>query len=401
MASVILDVVVVLVVLGYASRGWHRGLLAGGLGLLGLLGGFAVGLWAGPRLLELLPLEQTTTLARTVALLAMLFVCTVLGQALLGGLGARLRRHGVRPLHTVDSLLGAVGAAGASALVVGLIATAVHPIAPATWARTIDGSATLRLIGDATPDALAGQATRLTGLLDAAGFPSVFRVLDAEPALPAAEPDDATAHTDGVRAASASVVRVTASTPRCRPLSASTGSGWVSSPERVVTNAHVVAGAQDLFVQVGGTGERRSATVVAFDPDLDLAVLLVPGLDAAALPVAGELASADDVAVAGFPLGGAYAVTSGHVRGIVQAPGQDIYGEAGVTREVYSLRATVQQGNSGGPLLTPDGAVAGTIFGRSPADTRTAYALTAAQSAAFIDAAAEDTSPASTQGCRP
>jgi S1-C subfamily serine protease len=48
-----------------------------------------------------------------------------------------------------------------------------------------------------------------------------------------------------------------------------------------------------------------------------------------------------------------------------------------VHRDVYSLYAKVRQGNSGGPLLTPDGKVYGVVFAKSLDDPETGYALTA------------------------
>lgn len=399
MASLVLDLVIALIVATYAVRGWRSGLIAGGLGLVGVVGGVIAGLWAGPHLLTLLPADDWSTLARTLVLIAVVVVGAIAGEALLGGIGRRLRPQRIRTLHTFDSFLGAVAAAVVSALVVGLLVAAVKPIAPASWARTIDGSLAIRGIDSVMPDQVARQASSLTAILDAAGFPRVFSGLAAEPDLPAAEPDGAAARTAAVRAAADSIVKVSAPTPQCGPLTASAGSGWVSSAQRVVTNAHVVAGAQGVSVQVGGTGARLAATVVAFDPDVDLAVLYVPGLNAEPLPRTGPLAASADVAVAGFPGGGPYTVTSGRVRGTLQAPGDDIFGQAGVVREVHSLRAAVHEGNSGGPLLTPEGRVAGTIFARSLADDQTAYALTDAQTDALIDAAADDTRAVGTQGC--
>ena len=105
------------------------------------------------------------------------------------------------------------------------------------------------------------------------------------------------------------------------------------------------------------------------------------------------------VVVVGFPQDGPYRVTPARVRAVMQAPGDDIYGGSGVTREVYSLYAAVQPGNSGGPVLTQEGRVAGTVFARSLVDAQTGYALTNAETAAKIDAAAHDTTPASTQRC--
>ena len=68
---------------------------------------------------------------------------------------------------------------------------------------------------------------------------------------------------------------------------------------------------------------------MAFDPDLDLAVLEVPDLGAPPLPRTGALERATGVVVAGFPQDGPYRVTPARVRGVLYAPGDDIYGGGG------------------------------------------------------------------------
>ncbi|MEU1163553.1 beta-ketoacyl synthase N-terminal-like domain-containing protein [Streptomyces sp. NPDC005921] len=81
--------------------------------------------------------------------------------------------------------------------------------------------------------------------------------------------------------------------------------------------------------------------------------------------------------VAGFPENGSYDVRAARVRGRITANGPDIYHRGTVRRDVYSLYATVRQGNSGGPLLTPEGKVYGVVFAKSLDDADTGYALTA------------------------
>lgn len=82
----------------------------------------------------------------------------------------------------------------------------------------------------------------------------------------------------------------------------------------------------------------------------------------------------DSTVIAGFPLDGPYTVNAARVRGAITARGENIYGDDDVVREILSLRGTVQPGNSGGPLLTTDGKVAGTIFARSTSQPQTGYA---------------------------
>jgi S1-C subfamily serine protease len=175
-----------------------------------------------------------------------------------------------------------------------------------------------------------------------------------------------------------SVVEVLGTASSCDR--ALTGSGFVYAPERVMTNAHVVAGVDDVFVRIGGTGRPLRAEVVTFDPDIDVAVLAVPGLTGPLLRFeANPPERGDDAVVVGFPGGRAYTVGSARVRSVIEARGFDIYDSGRVTREIIAIRGTVRSGNSGGPLLDPQGRVLGVVFAASVDDPQTGYALSAAQ----------------------
>jgi S1-C subfamily serine protease len=155
------------------------------------------------------------------------------------------------------------------------------------------------------------------------------------------------------------------------------GTGFVFSDRRVMTNAHVVGGVDEPTVQIGGEGRLYDAKVVLYDWQRDIAVLDVPDLRARPLQFAdSDARSGNSAIVAGFPENGSYDVRSARVRGRINANGPDIYRRGTVQRDVYSLFTTVRQGNSGGPLLTPDGRVYGVIFARSLDDPDTGYALT-------------------------
>ena len=151
-----------------------------------------------------------------------------------------------------------------------------------------------------------------------------------------------------------SVVKITGVAASCNR--GQEGSGWVLAPGRVVTNAHVVAGmARAARAGPRAPGASYDARVVVFDPRRDLAVLAVPGLRGPGAALGRQLARGDGAVVAGFPLDGPYRLDAARVREVLDARGSDIYGEPGTVREVYSLYARVQPGNSGGPLLSADG----------------------------------------------
>ncbi|WP_345713956.1 MarP family serine protease, partial [Kineococcus glutinatus] len=223
-------------------------------------------------------------------------------------------------------------------------------------------------------------------------FPRVFTALRDETVRPVDPPAAQVPQTAGLRRAQPGVVKVTGVAAACdRALE---GSGFVlrlrGDAALVVTNAHVVAGVVQPLVQPQGTGTRHPGRVVLYDPARDVAVVEVPGLDAPALPVVGNLERGDPALVAGFPLDGPYTLATARVREVVEAGGRDVYDTADVVRQVYAVYATVEPGNSGGPLLTEDGEVAGLVFARSVEHADTGYALTSqelAEALAGLDTA--------------
>ncbi len=203
----------------------------------------------------------------------------------------------------------------------------------------------------------------------------MFSPFSNEPITEVKAPDPALATSPVADRAKASIVKVVGTAPSCSKVLE--GTGFVFAPGKVMTNAHVVGGVGEPTVQVGGEGKLYDGKVVLYDWERDIAVLDVPKLKAPPLEFTDKDAvSGSDAIVAGFPENGAYDVRSARVRGRINANGPDIYHRGTVRRDVYSLFATVRQGNSGGPLLTPDGKVYGVVFAKSLDDPNTGYALT-------------------------
>ncbi|WP_373289929.1 trypsin-like peptidase domain-containing protein [Saccharopolyspora thermophila] len=172
----------------------------------------------------------------------------------------------------------------------------------------------------------------------------------------------------------------------------------VISPHRVMTNAHVVAGTDRVAIEIG-RGE-FDAEVVLYRPDVDVAVLAVPDLDADAMSFAsGPVQPGDDVIALGYPLDGPYTASAGRVRDRIRLRGPDIYDSQTVVRDVYTVRGKVQSGNSGGPLINPGGQVVGVVFGAAVDDPETGFALTADEVADEVAIAPTLTTPVSTGNC--
>lgn len=399
MTSGVLDVILVLVLVSYAVTGWRSGLVAGALGMIGLVGGGVLAMSLLPTLLDRATVLQGSPMLRAVVVLVAVVMGACIGQAILGTIGRRLRdANRIGALRWVDSLLGSVATVLVVGVAVWFLGNALRPAVPRSATTVIAGSKVLSALDDVMPAQGSALFSSFRNALDIAEFPRVFDGLGPEPITPVTAPDPGVTRTPGITAAAASVVKITSDSTTCRRVQE--GSGWVVARHRVVTNAHVVAGSSEVTLRVGGQGRAVPATVVHFDPELDVAVLDAPTLDAPALDRAPSVLPARTSAVvAGFPLDGPYHLSSARVRSTLVATGNDIYGGAGVTRRVYSIYAAVKPGNSGGPLLTTDGRVAGTIFARSLDDASTGYALTDAAIAPILDRAATMSEPVGTGRC--
>jgi S1-C subfamily serine protease len=399
--GVVIDVLLAVVLLGYAAAGVHRGFLQGTLALVGFIGGGLLGLVLLPRLVEQLGRGEDSWLrpglGRVAVVLLGLLALAWLGQ-MLGSIAGRSLRDRVtsRPGRVVDGAMGAVTAVVAVALLTFFVAGALRGSAAPALSRAVAESRVVRVVDAVVPPQVSTVGAGLRALLDAGGFPRVFEGIGPEVILPIDPP--VAADVDGVAAAAVgSIVKVTGTADSCeRSLE---GTGFVVSPQRVVTNAHVVAGVDEPRVQVGGEGDRYDAEVVLLDPDRDLAVLEVPELDAPALPLGQDLGRGDPALVAGFPLDGPYTAEPARVRQVLTATGSNIYGQPGAERDVYSLFTRVEPGNSGGPLLDGAGAVVGVVFAKSLDDPQTGYALTLAESLPVLQQAAQLSEPVDVGAC--
>ena len=396
--AIILDIVLLLVLGAYATGMYRAGLVAGALSIVGLLGGGLLALWGLPALLQEWSLAAEDPLVRGLALIVGVLAAAALGQQLGARLGERWRSWVTfEPAKVADSLLGAVAAVVVGAGLIWFLAGAVIGTLPSPAPQAVTSSRVLQGIDRAMPAEADRVLSNAYNALDVNGFPRVFTGVAPEAIRPVDPPDPGVVEGQGVEAAADSVVKVTGMAADCGR--GSSGSGWVAAPQRVVTNAHVVAGVDRPSVQVGGEGQRYAATTVAFDPQRDVAVLAVPGLDAPALPSGEPQEHGDEVVVAGFPLGGPYDVEPGRVRDRIEARGAGIDGTPGATRDVYSVSARVEQGNSGGPLLSTTGQVVGTVFAKSVSSSGTGYVLTLDETRPVLEEGTRATEAVDTGSC--
>ncbi|CCH79124.1 Peptidase S1 and S6 chymotrypsin/Hap [Nostocoides japonicum T1-X7] len=393
-----LDVALVLLLLAYGISGWRQGLVVSVMSLAGFLGGGALAMAVLPVILDRLTIFDDNQLWRSIFVVLVVFVGASIGQSIMVAIGYRIRSVvRLRSAQVVDSFLGVVVVVAATAVLMWFVAGAVRGGAPPTVSRAIGQSWVLRTIDEAVPPRTDELFSSLREALDREGFPRVFAGIRAEPIRPVNPPDPSVVDAGAVARAAQSVIKITGVSDGCQQ--GQEGSGWVVARDRVVTNAHVVAGVDHLTVRPQGTGRTYSGQVVVFDPERDLAVIDVPGLPAAPLELGSPLSRGDSAVVAGFPLNGPYDLEAARVRQVLRADGADIYGNPGIIRQIYSLYAVVRSGNSGGPLLDPQGRVAGIVFARSLDDASTGYALTLQEAAPVLRKAASASTPVSTGSC--
>jgi S1-C subfamily serine protease len=387
------DGILILLMLVFAISGYRQGFVIAALSIGGFFSGVLIGLQVGP----LVANQFSGELTRLVVSLVVIFALAVLGQTLAGWLGTRLR-HAIesKPLQHIDDAGGAVVSVLALLLVAWLIAV---PLGSSPFPRLnseMRSSIILGGINGLMPEQAQALSSGLRDTLNTDGFPDVLGGLTPTKAREVAAPDPALAKSSVVVNSRRSVLKVLGTAPSCsRRIE---GSGFVYADERVMTNAHVVAGTRDVAVETA-TG-RLDGTVVVYDPERDLAVLYVPGLKAPVLPfVQKPAATGANSIVLGYPLDGPYNAQSARVREVSRITGPDIYDKNDVTREIYTIRSLVQSGNSGGPLVTPTGQVLGVIFAAAADDRSTGFALTAAEAAGVAKTGADSTKGVRTGGC--
>ncbi|NNN33734.1 MarP family serine protease [Streptomyces sp. S3(2020)] len=386
----LLDILLVLVILAYAASGYRRGLVAGCVSLAGFVGGAIIGVWVLPWMMDLVTPGSTSA---TVTAVLTVLVPAVLGHELAGRLALRLRRElDQGPLRVADGVGGAAANSIAVLIVAWVAASVLGASSSAVLTTAIEDSRLLGAVQNAMPDTTPGWFSRATSALTEAGFPQVFNPFENESTARVAKPTGDSVTASATNAAKRSTVKIEG----ISGTQGREGSGFVYSPEHVMTNAHVVAGIDEPTVRVGGVGRSYDARVVLFDPDKDVAVLYVPGLEAPVLRFDDDAARGDSAVVAGYPQDGDLNLQAATVANRVKANGQNIYNDGTVTREIYSIRSTVRPGNSGGPLLTTDGKVFGVVFARSTSDDETGYVLTADEVAGDAERAAEATAPVDT-----
>ncbi|MBB4735864.1 MarP family serine protease [Micrococcus cohnii] len=414
-----LDLVLVALLVVALVQGHRRGLWIVAGTLLGFVAGAAAAFYAVPFVSRWVADPDW----RWVAILGVVVALVGLGTTIGESVGGWIRLHVNLPvLRRVDRVLGALASVLVASVALSMLALGLGTLGLTPVTTEVNRSTVLTVIDRAMPD--AGQRWLAQSRVAAAGLNMLPEVRVPAPGDSGAAADPAdSAGSDGapesraipspstqsspgtgaeeepVQAAPAppkvreSVVRLSGLAAECGQTQ--NGTGVVIAPDRILTNAHVVAGVDAPTVETASR-EVYSGRVVHLDPQRDLAVVAVDGADLPVPETDADLEPGQEAHALGFPAGGPYVETPARVQGRTEALLSDIYGRTQGAVEIYQLNAEIVPGHSGGPLVTDDGQVAGLVFARAPGSSTLGYAIAGDEYEDLVDRAAglERTLPA-------
>lgn len=387
----LLDWLLIVLVLAYALSGYWQGFITGAFATGGLLLGGLFGVWLAPVALG----DANPSLMVSLGALFIVILSASLGQAVFQFTGARIRdKITWRPVRAVDAVGGAALSAVAVLLVAWALGVAISGSRIGSVTPLVRGSTVLGTVDEALPDSADGALQAFNDVVGTSFFPRYLepfapeRIVDVGPGPRRllTDPD--------VERAAASVLKIRGTNACGRGIE---GSGFLYAENRLMTNAHVVAGIDDPEVVVDD--DSVSAEVVYYNPDIDVAVLSLDSGDLPVLAFDRTAKAQDGVAILGYPQDGPYDVEPGRIRAEQRLRSPNIYGDGAVIREVYSLRGRILPGNSGGPIVSSGGDVVGVVFAASVTDPDTGYALTADQVAQAAAAGLTSSGSVDTGGC--
>jgi S1-C subfamily serine protease len=387
----LLDWLLVALVLAYALSGYWQGFVTGAFATAGLLLGGLFGVWLAPIALG----DANPSLMVSLGALFIVILAASLGQATLQFVGARIRdRITWRPVRALDAVGGAALSAAAVLVVAWALGVAISGSRIGGITPLVRSSRVLAEVDGVLPAEAASALQSFNDVVGTSFFPRYLEPFAPERIVQVGPGPKQLLRDPDVERAAGSVLKVRGTNECGRGVE---GSGFVYAPNRLMTNAHVVAGIDHPEVLVGD--HTVDATVVYYNPDVDVAVLAFDSGSTPALGFDQDGRADEGVAILGYPEDGPFHVETGRIRAEQRLRSPNIYGDGAVIRQVFSLRGQVLPGNSGGPILSGAGEVVGVVFAASVTDQDTGYALTAAQVEKTAQRAVGLTDPVSTGGC--
>jgi S1-C subfamily serine protease len=140
------------------------------------------------------------------------------------------------------------------------------------------------------------------------------------------------------------------------------GTGFIVAPERIITNAHVIAGVTNPVVTGSNSNIQLAGRVTGIARQKDLALIYVPWLSGETLIFMGIVSLKGVGFIAGYPNGGSLRTTQVSITSEPESIGKDIDNQGEVNRDVIVFSGKIMPGNSGGPLLNGKGQIIGMGF---------------------------------------
>ncbi|MCW2710439.1 MAG: peptidase and chymotrypsin/Hap, partial [Marmoricola sp.] len=293
-----LDWSLVVLTLAYALSGYWQGFVTGACATAGLLLGGLAGIWLAPLLLG----DAAPSLWVSLGALFVVLVMASLGQAVLQYVGTRLRaRLTWQPIRAVDAVGGAVLSVVAVLVVAWMLGVAISGSRIPGISPQVRDSRVLVAVNDVMP-VRAQQALRsFDNVVGSGFFPRYLEPFAPERIVRVPQAEARVLRDPDIRSAAASVFKIR-SNNRCG--SGVEGTGFLYAPDKLMTNAHVVAGVTEPMVQVGKRAVE--GTVVYYNPDVDVAVIDVPGLEGPTIRFDLGGKERQQGAVLGFPQDGPF-----------------------------------------------------------------------------------------------
>ena len=370
----LLDLALLVIAVGFAVSGYRQGFIVGSLSFVGFVGGAVLGAEFGPSISRAIVGGQTQ---QDVVAVILLIVFAIVGQFVFSSVGAYVRQSMTSPSSTV---LDSVGGSLVSVLSMLLIAWAIGSVLTASSFQgvvtQVDNSAVLGTMDKVMPSQAKTMFSEFRRLLASGPFPQVFSGIGA-------------AHLFAISRAGPGG----AEQPRVpdRPQPGTQGAGhraelrpqhrglWLrlrdaSHPDQRARGRRRGPGAEGDHPERARSYPRK---VVLYDPQVDIAVLYVPGLNLTPLQFDYQGQAGASAVVAGYPEDQGFTQDAARIGGTQNAVGPDIYQTGQVNRQIFEIRSNVEPGNSGGPLLSPSGTVYGVVFAAAVDASQTGFALTA------------------------
>ncbi|RNL62178.1 serine protease [Nocardioides marmoriginsengisoli] len=386
----LLDWCLVLVAVAYALSGYWQGFITGAFATVGLILGGLLGIWLAPMLLG----DAEPSLGISLAALFVVLVCASFGQAFLQYGGVKVRdKISWQPVRALDAVGGAVLSVVAVLIVTWMLGVAISGSRIPGIGPLVRESSVLTRVNEVMPGQAQGLLRGFDRVVGSSFFPRYLEPFAPEQIVPVEPPPGNVVRDPEVQQAELSVFKIRGSNSCGDGIE---GSGFLYSPRRMMTNAHVVAGVSEPKVRVGT--RNLDARVVYYNSDLDVAILDVD-IDGPAIKFDDSGKANQPAVVLGYPNDGPFDAQPARIRSERPLRSPDIYGRGTVTREVFSVRGKIRPGNSGGPLVSRDGRVLGVVFAASVSDKDTGYALTADQVAPAAAKGLSATEEVSTGGC--